>query len=92
MSKRIDTDLVRQPKTVMFFPNGNTAAVDGEQIPGLQASWFLLYVEFLAEKGVDPTQCEFLFPGGARAHVFRIDSGWNWGFEPRSTWSRGLNE
>ena len=40
-------------KEVFFFPNGNTSVTDGkEQIPKLQESWFLLFIDFLKSKGI----------------------------------------
>lgn len=41
-------------KHLFFAPGGSTAVFDdkGKQIPELQKSWFLLFVEFLQSKGV----------------------------------------
>lgn len=67
---------------VMFFPNGNTACFEnGRQVPELQESWFMLYVQLLAAIGHDPTQIEFTMPNGMRAKVFELEDGsYNWGF------------
>lgn len=73
---------MNQPTAVFLFPNGNTAATDsaGEQIPELQVSWLLTYVEFLISKGVDPTRIEFRLPGGFVRLFKTDDGGWNWRF------------
>ncbi len=68
---------------VFLFNNGNSAFFDekGEQVPELQRSWFLLYVVFLKEKGIDPTEVDFMLPCG-RAKIFEIPEehggGYNW--------------
>jgi hypothetical protein len=68
---------------VFFFPNGNTAYCDdGEQVPRLQKSWLLLYVDYAVANGVDPTTVEFNLPMGGKARVFKTDEGdWNWRME-----------
>jgi len=65
---------------VMFFPNGNTSAFDGgKQVPLLQESWFMLYVQMIAAIGIDPTQVEFTMPDGRRAEVFETEgNSFNW--------------
>ena len=61
---------------VMFFPNGNTAAFrDGKQVPELQESWMLLYVQLLSGVGIDPTQVEFTMPDGSHANIFETEDG-----------------
>ena len=66
---------------VRFFPNGNTMAFrDGQQVPSLQESWILLYVQHLVAAGIDPTKVEFTMPNGSRATVFEIEGGYNWQF------------
>ena len=69
-------------KKVLFFPNGNTAVLDQEQIPELQKSWASLFAEFLESKGEDPTEFELNFPTYRTARFFRTDDGWNWRFDP----------
>ncbi|HVI07010.1 MAG TPA: hypothetical protein VND65_01825 [Candidatus Binatia bacterium] len=74
--------LLAVPQIVWFFPNGNTAVCDsnGKQMPELQESWFLLYVKFLEEKGIDPEGIEFQLPHG-KATVFKTSEGnYNWRF------------
>jgi len=63
---------------VIFFPNGNTAVCkDCKQIPELQESWLLLYVNFLLTKGIDPTEVDFWLPTG-KAKVFKTPKGYEW--------------
>jgi len=69
-------------KKILFFPNGNTAVLDQEQIPDLQKSWAILFAEFLESKGEDPTEFELNFPTYRTARFFRTDDGWNWRFDP----------
>lgn len=67
------------PKEVLFFKNGNTAALNGEQMTELQRPWILLYVEFLVSKGIDPTGIAFRLPDGkTTARVFNTSEGFNW--------------
>lgn len=71
---------MKKPTKLFFFPGGNTAVCDDEnQIPELQTSWFLLYVEFLQGKGVKVEELnEIWLPNGKRAeydveyHSWRI--------------------
>lgn len=65
---------------VIFFPSGNTAAFkDGRQVPDLQDSWFMIYVQLLVAVGIDPTEVEFAMPDARRATVFETESGsYNW--------------
>lgn len=69
-------------KEVMFFPNGNTAVFNkkGDQIPALQKSWLMLFVEFLESKGADPEKANYRMPDGRVASLVKVDSGWNWKF------------
>jgi len=68
------------PREVYFFRNGNTAFLDGAQVPELQRPWILLYVEFLVSKGVDPLGIVFRLPDGKNARVFKTSEGFNWEF------------
>lgn len=62
---------------VYFYDNGDTAVeAAGEPLDGLRESWFLLYVDMLKAKGIDPTECAFFLPGGWIARV--ADDGKNW--------------
>ena len=68
-----------------FFENGNVAVFDrdggqdGEQASELQGSWFLKYVYFLEEKGVDVLNSKFNLPGGRVARVFQTpEKKLNW--------------
>ena len=64
---------------VIFFGNGNTAVLeDGKQVPHLQKSWLMLYVEFLESKGIDPTKVKYSLPIGKEAEVFKTPDGYNW--------------
>ena len=67
---------------VMFFNNGNTAffSEEGEQLAELQKSWFIFYINFLVEKGIDPTKGAYTFPNGKAAKVFKTEDGYNWSF------------
>lgn len=71
-------------RTVFFFPDGQTAVTDGrEQIPELQQSWLILFLEFLESKGEDPMAYEFKLPSGQTARAFKTDSGYNWSSRQR---------
>jgi hypothetical protein len=69
-------------KNVIFFPNGNTAVFDdSNQIPELQKSWLLVFVQFLEDRGIDPAGIEFTMPNRLTVRLFRNEDGWNWGFD-----------
>lgn len=75
----------KQPTTVYFFPNGNTACCDqaGQQMGELQQSWFLMWIEFVKSKGFDPAAIkEIHLPSGrAKLLTFTDDDGtvkYNW--------------
>lgn len=64
---------------IMFFSNGNTIVFrDGSQVPELQESWLLLYVQVIKNLGFEPTEIEFVLPDTSRARIFEIDDGYNW--------------
>ena len=67
---------------VLFFVNGNTGVFEGgEQIPDLQRSWFILFMEHLENKGIDPDGIICTLPNGERATVFRTpDNDFSWRF------------
>jgi hypothetical protein len=71
------------PVEVFFFPNGNTAVcVDGQQVPKLQRSWLLMFVEFLKESGVDPLTAKFNLPDRSVVTMFETGEGnYNWRIE-----------
>ncbi len=73
------------PVEVMFFANGNTAVFDekGEQIPKLQRSWLVMFIEMLEKQGFDPTGIIFNTPDARVAHPFikKEDGSWGWEFE-----------
>jgi hypothetical protein len=72
---------MKQPKDIHFFANGNTMAFDknGEQIPKLQQSWFLLYLKFLESEGIDVISPKYTLPNGRSAAPFKTDGGkYNW--------------
>ena len=61
---------------VSFFKNGLTAAFeDGQQLPQLQESWFVLYLQFIAAAGFDPTEIDFFMPNARSVKVFRLEDG-----------------
>jgi hypothetical protein len=67
---------------IIFFPNGNTAVLrNGEQQPDLQRPWLVLFAEFLASRGEDPTKFRCLLPNGGTAKMIRTKSGWTWEFD-----------
>jgi hypothetical protein len=63
----------------ILFNNGNTGFFDykGEQVAELQQSWLLMYVNFLKEKGIDPTKIDIELPCG-KVKIFEIPGGYNW--------------
>ncbi len=64
---------------VIFFPNGNTAVfINDEQSPKHQKSWFLKYVKFLEENGIDVLNSEYLMPDDSRAELIKIGNRYNW--------------
>ena len=70
-------------KKIYFFRNGNTLVYagqkDSDQIPELQESWILLYLEFLVSKGYDPEEFKFMFPDGKEGRFFKLDDeSYNW--------------
>jgi len=71
MAKKEESKSVER---VIFFPNGNTMCFDddGEQVPRLQRSWFMLYVAFLESKGIDPLTVKYELPEGP-VTLFKVD-------------------
>ena len=64
---------------VLFFDNGSTACFEGEkQVTELQEPWFMLYVKFLEEKGIDPLDGIYHLPDGSMAEVFKTNLGYSW--------------
>lgn len=61
--------MMKKPTKIFFFPDGTTAVCDDEkQIPELQKSWFLMYVEFLQGEGIKVEDIkDILLPSGKRA-------------------------
>jgi len=64
---------------IMFFCNGNTAVLtkDG-QVNHLQESWIRLFIKFLVEQDIDPTQQKYFMPDGQEAQVFKTPDGYSW--------------
>ena len=63
---------------VAFFNNGNTIFLDnyGNQSPSLQKSWFLLYIKYLEQQGVNPLEVKFSMPDGCKtASLFKTPEG-----------------
>ena len=68
-------------KSVYLFDNGNSAVFDnkGRQIVEIQESWFLIWLDFMIQNGVDIESIdEIKLPSGKIAKPFKIDHGWNW--------------
>ena len=65
---------------VLLFPNGNSAVlVNGKQMPELQKSWLILFIEHLEDKGIDPTKVIFALPSGQKVKVFKNpNNDYNW--------------
>ena len=70
-------------KEILFFQNGNTCVFDenGKQIPKLQTSWLLLYIDFLKNKGIKPEGLKVVLPSAKAATIFKIKDGYNWKFD-----------
>ena len=70
--------MCKTPKKIFFFPGGTTAVCDEEnQIPELQKSWFLLFVEFLQSKGVKVEDVEEIWlPDRTKAEYLREEHTW----------------
>jgi len=73
---------------VIFFPNGNAAALDdhGQQITKYQRSWLILFIEFLQSKGLtigDIININFKMPNGRKAKLMKAEntSDWIWGIK-----------
>jgi len=66
---------------VTFFANGMTMAFNrhGKQMPKLQESWFLLFLEVVKSEGFRPEDVDFELPNGTKAEAFSIgNGGYNW--------------
>jgi hypothetical protein len=70
---------------VFFFPNGTTTVCkDGVLTEDLHEPWLLLFVKFLASKGIDPEAYEYELPAGT-ATLFKTSSGdYGWNVNPRA--------
>lgn len=70
---------------VIFFNNGNTEVFgnNGEQMPELQQSWFLKYLEFLEQHplNIDVEEVTFETQNGLKFEPFKVEDGWNWKVE-----------
>ena len=52
-----------------------------EQVGTLQASWLLLYVDFLVSKGIEPAGLEIQMPNRLVATIYKLKDGrYNWIF------------
>jgi hypothetical protein len=69
--------------TVMMFPNGVTAAFDGEeQIPELQRKgWLETWLLEAEKRGYVIENMNITLPDNKKAHPFRVPDGWNWRIE-----------
>ena len=75
------TPETKKQVNVIFFSNGNTAVYENqEQIPELQKSWLLNFIEFLENNGVDVLNSTYELPQG-KAKLFKTEEGYNWMFE-----------
>lgn len=65
-------------KHLFFAPNGCTAVFDDkdQQIPELQKSWFLLFVEFLQSKGVKVEDIEEIKLSGKDVEYLKEYHNW----------------
>lgn len=66
-------------KTVTFFSNGNTMTIDenGKQIGEFQESWFLKFVHFLKDSGVENLgEIKFEMPNGSVAKYLPEYDNW----------------
>ena len=66
---------------VIFANNGNTMVFNesGKQMPELQRSWLLLFMDFLKKNSIDPIKVDFTLPSGWKAEPFECSDGsYNW--------------
>ena len=70
---------------VIFLPNGNTGVFENnEQVPELQKSWFIKFVEFLEKNDVDVMNSTYELPllesqGVLRkAKLTKTEDGYDW--------------
>ena len=70
---------MQQPTSIFFFPNGNVAVCDdNEQIPELQGSWLMKYIEFLQSKGVRVEDVgEIWLPNKRKAIYYKDSHNWS---------------
>lgn len=68
----------RQVTHVFFFAGGNTAVCNRDkQIPELQQSWLLMFIEFLQSKGVKVEDIEEIrLPDGSQAEYLKESHNW----------------
>ncbi len=73
---------------IFFFMNGNTAVFgdDRKQVPDLQESWMIKFLEWLAlqpeMKGRKIEDFEVNLPSGKKARIFKVPDGYNWEILP----------
>lgn len=66
-------------KTIIFFNNGNTAVFgeNRQQIPDLQKSWLLMFIEFLQSRGIKVEKVdEIMLPDCRRAKYLKKYHNW----------------
>ena len=76
---------------ITFFASGSTMAFeDGEQVPAAQSPWLVVFAEYLAAQGIDPTDQEIVMPDGKGARIFsfededgEVNYNWEGGWEER---------
>lgn len=71
---------------ITFFENGNNMAFEnGQQVPVAQKPWIVVYAEYLASQGIDPTAVEIEMPHGTRVRVLKTEvdgeDSYNWELE-----------
>ena len=75
---------MKKVKSVLLFPNGNTAVLDdsGNQIPELQKGWMEICLEWMEKHGVNISEIDSIeinFYGQIRKiEPFKTINGWNW--------------
>ena len=70
----------KEQVNVTFLPNGTTVVLkNNKQIPELQQSWFLKFIEFLESKDVDVMNSTYELQEG-NAKLIRTEEGYDWNF------------
>ena len=71
--------------SIVFMRNGTVVVWDEKynQVPELQGSWLINYIEYMKSKGaeIDYNNTEILMPNSAKAKIFEIDGITNYSIE-----------